>query len=266
MKLRCEECGGTTELARGWRAQIVEDEEDPELVPYVVCYCPSCALRVPRVQAEAQGTGPLVPLKTSSSVPSSLGSGGRRRGGCSKRASGADDSLFTTTAKLRAHRSAAAKLRKGRQVTRDHAAQARPLARRNGRNRRYGNPEGPELWWSWERLTSRAEVSSAGRPRFRPDCDANCLWRIARQENLHRSRWSSRSHRGTTWRRRQMCERWRSNGSPARTGRRERCERRIVVVFSRHTRRRDGCCALRVISRTGARTLADGRAYAHAQA
>jgi hypothetical protein len=127
-------------------------------------------------------------------------------------------------------------------------------AKRSRRRRR------AERSWSCERLTSRAEVSSAGCPRFlRPDCDANCVWRIATQENLHRSRWSSRSHRGATWRRRQMCERWRSNGSPARTGRRERCERRIVVVFSRHTRRRDGCCALRVISRTGAETPGEGR-------
>ena len=45
MKLRCEECGGTTELAQGWRAKIVEDEEDPEMDAYVVCYCPSCAQR-----------------------------------------------------------------------------------------------------------------------------------------------------------------------------------------------------------------------------
>jgi hypothetical protein len=45
MKLRCEECGGTTDLARGWRAQIVDDEEDPEMDAYVVCYCPSCAQR-----------------------------------------------------------------------------------------------------------------------------------------------------------------------------------------------------------------------------
>ena len=45
MKLRCEECGCATELARGWRAQIVEDEDDPEMDPYVVCYCPSCAQR-----------------------------------------------------------------------------------------------------------------------------------------------------------------------------------------------------------------------------
>jgi ribosomal protein L44E len=45
MKLRCEECGCATELARGWRAQIVEDEDDPEMDAYVVCYCPSCAQR-----------------------------------------------------------------------------------------------------------------------------------------------------------------------------------------------------------------------------
>ena len=45
MKLRCEECGCTTELARGWRAMIVDDEEDPEMDAYVVCYCPSCAQR-----------------------------------------------------------------------------------------------------------------------------------------------------------------------------------------------------------------------------
>jgi RNase P subunit RPR2 len=45
MKLRCEECRCTTELARGWRAQIVDDEEDPEMDPYVVCYCPSCGQR-----------------------------------------------------------------------------------------------------------------------------------------------------------------------------------------------------------------------------
>ena len=43
MKLRCEECSRTTEFARGWRAKIVEDEEDPEMDAYVVCYCPACA-------------------------------------------------------------------------------------------------------------------------------------------------------------------------------------------------------------------------------
>jgi hypothetical protein len=37
MKLRCEECGCATELARGWRAMIVEDEDDPEMDAYVVC-------------------------------------------------------------------------------------------------------------------------------------------------------------------------------------------------------------------------------------
>jgi hypothetical protein len=42
MKLRCEECRCTTELARGWRAQIVDEEDDPEMDAYVVCYCPSC--------------------------------------------------------------------------------------------------------------------------------------------------------------------------------------------------------------------------------
>jgi hypothetical protein len=43
--MRCEECGCTTELARGWRAQIVDEEDDPEMDAYVVCYCPSCAQR-----------------------------------------------------------------------------------------------------------------------------------------------------------------------------------------------------------------------------
>lgn len=100
-------------------------------------------------------------------------------------------------------------------------------------------------WWC-ERLTSCADVSKANCPRSRADCDANCVWRIARQENLRRSRWSSRSYRGQTWRCRQMCERWGSDGSLVRTGRRWRRERR--VIFSRHTRRRDGRCALRVIA------------------
>jgi hypothetical protein len=45
MKLRCEECCCTTEPARGWRAMIVDDEDDPEMDAYVVCYCPSCAQR-----------------------------------------------------------------------------------------------------------------------------------------------------------------------------------------------------------------------------
>ena len=45
MKLRCEECGRITGRARGWRAKIVEDEEDPEMGRYVVYYCPSCAQR-----------------------------------------------------------------------------------------------------------------------------------------------------------------------------------------------------------------------------
>ena len=39
------ECGDTKELARGWRAQIVDDEEDPEMDAYVVYYCGSCAQR-----------------------------------------------------------------------------------------------------------------------------------------------------------------------------------------------------------------------------
>ena len=33
MTLRCEECGSATELARGWRAKIVDDEEQPEMMP-----------------------------------------------------------------------------------------------------------------------------------------------------------------------------------------------------------------------------------------
>ena len=37
--------GCTTELARGWRAQIVDDEEDPEMDAYVFRYCPRCAQR-----------------------------------------------------------------------------------------------------------------------------------------------------------------------------------------------------------------------------
>ena len=45
MELRCEECGDTKELARGWRAMIVDDEEDPEMDAYVVYYCGSCAQR-----------------------------------------------------------------------------------------------------------------------------------------------------------------------------------------------------------------------------
>ena len=44
MKLRCEECSLTTELARGWRAMI-DDDEAPETDAYVVYYCPSCAQR-----------------------------------------------------------------------------------------------------------------------------------------------------------------------------------------------------------------------------
>ena len=50
MKLRCEECGCATELARGWRAQIVEDEDDPEMDAYVVCYCPSCQTEAQRLR------------------------------------------------------------------------------------------------------------------------------------------------------------------------------------------------------------------------
>ena len=41
MKLRCEECRGTTELARGWRAMIVDDEDDPEMDAYVVATAPA---------------------------------------------------------------------------------------------------------------------------------------------------------------------------------------------------------------------------------
>ena len=45
MNLRCEQCGCTTKPARGWRAKIIDDEEDPEVDPYVVCFCPTCAQR-----------------------------------------------------------------------------------------------------------------------------------------------------------------------------------------------------------------------------
>ena len=45
MKLRCEECGSTTEFARGWRAKIVDDDEEPEMGAYTVYYCPTCAQR-----------------------------------------------------------------------------------------------------------------------------------------------------------------------------------------------------------------------------
>jgi hypothetical protein len=55
--------------SRGMEAQIVDDEEDPEMDAYVV-YA-SCAQRV-RAVAEARGTRPLV-LQTSFSAPSSLG-------------------------------------------------------------------------------------------------------------------------------------------------------------------------------------------------
>ena len=73
MNLRCEECSRTTEFARGWRAKIVEDEEDPEMDAYVVCYCPACAQReFGESKPRAQGTRSLFP-QTSFSRPSSLG-------------------------------------------------------------------------------------------------------------------------------------------------------------------------------------------------
>ena len=44
--LRCEECGCVTEDARGWIAQLIMgDEEEPDLEPCVVAYCPACAER-----------------------------------------------------------------------------------------------------------------------------------------------------------------------------------------------------------------------------
>lgn len=39
--MRCEECETeTTGTAKGWRAYIAEDQP-----PFVVIYCPTCALR-----------------------------------------------------------------------------------------------------------------------------------------------------------------------------------------------------------------------------
>ena len=44
MKLRCGNAA-VSWSSRGMEAQIVDDEDDPEMDAYVVCYCPSCAQR-----------------------------------------------------------------------------------------------------------------------------------------------------------------------------------------------------------------------------
>jgi hypothetical protein len=43
--LRCEECRAETAQARGWRALVCADPEDPEDEPVVAFYCPRCAER-----------------------------------------------------------------------------------------------------------------------------------------------------------------------------------------------------------------------------
>jgi hypothetical protein len=45
MVLHCEECQCVSEDARDWIAHLAEDEEEPEIEPYVVLYCPACAER-----------------------------------------------------------------------------------------------------------------------------------------------------------------------------------------------------------------------------
>jgi hypothetical protein len=44
--VQCEECLCLSEDATGWIGKVVEgDEEEPDLEPYVVTYCPDCAER-----------------------------------------------------------------------------------------------------------------------------------------------------------------------------------------------------------------------------
>ena len=44
--IQCEECLCLSEDAIGWIANVVEaDEEEPDLAPYIVTYCPQCAER-----------------------------------------------------------------------------------------------------------------------------------------------------------------------------------------------------------------------------
>jgi hypothetical protein len=43
--LRCEECRAETAQARGWRALVCTDPEDPTDEPVVAFYCPWCAER-----------------------------------------------------------------------------------------------------------------------------------------------------------------------------------------------------------------------------
>jgi hypothetical protein len=43
--LRCEECRADTATARGWRALVCADPEDPDDEPVVAFYCPRCAER-----------------------------------------------------------------------------------------------------------------------------------------------------------------------------------------------------------------------------
>ncbi len=43
--LRCEECRAETAQARGWRALVCADPEDPADEPVVAFYCPGCAER-----------------------------------------------------------------------------------------------------------------------------------------------------------------------------------------------------------------------------
>ena len=43
--VRCEECPSRSETAQGWIALIIDDEEEPDVDPYVVAYCPNCAQR-----------------------------------------------------------------------------------------------------------------------------------------------------------------------------------------------------------------------------
>ena len=56
--IRCEECRCVADDAdEGWLTYLIaEDEEEPDLIPYFVSYCPSCAFREFRVILRAAYT------------------------------------------------------------------------------------------------------------------------------------------------------------------------------------------------------------------
>lgn len=45
MRLACEECHHVTDEACGWIAKVIEDDDEFEIDPFLVFYCPTCAER-----------------------------------------------------------------------------------------------------------------------------------------------------------------------------------------------------------------------------